>query len=81
MTSETDKTMTPDEEYAFYSQPEHQTPQGPPTRRRKSTRLSAAVPVRLPEEVLAEIRERAADDDRSVSSWIRRAIEHELHAS
>jgi hypothetical protein len=71
--------MTPDEENTFYAQPENQVPQGPPIRRRKTTKLSAAIPVRLPEDVLAEIRERAADDDRSVSSWIRRAIDHELH--
>jgi hypothetical protein len=32
--------MTPDEEYAFYAQPENQEPQGP-ARRRDSTRLSA----------------------------------------
>jgi hypothetical protein len=36
------------------------------------------VPVRFPETLLAEVRERAAADDRSVSNWIRRAVEHEL---
>jgi hypothetical protein len=34
--------------------------------------------VRFPEEFLSEIRNRAAADDRSVSNWIRRAVEHEL---
>ena len=29
-------------------------------------------------EMLDEVRRRAAADDRSVSSWVRRAIEHEL---
>jgi predicted HicB family RNase H-like nuclease len=36
------------------------------------------VPVRFPPEVLGEVRRRADADDRSVSSWIRRAVEHEL---
>jgi predicted HicB family RNase H-like nuclease len=36
-------------------------------------------PVRLPPELVDEIRQRAEADDRSVSSWIRRAVEHELH--
>jgi hypothetical protein len=31
------------------------------------------VPVRFPADVLED------DDGRSVSSWIRRAVEHELH--
>jgi hypothetical protein len=39
------------------------------------------VPVRLSPELLDQIRERAEADDRSVSSWIRRALEHELQHS
>ncbi len=70
------KKMTAEEERAFYSEPANQTPTGPPVRRRH--RLSEPVPVRFPETLLAEVRERAAADDRSVSSWIRRAVEHEL---
>jgi predicted HicB family RNase H-like nuclease len=68
--------MTPDEEYAFYARPENQQPLGPPRRR---AGLSATVPVRFAPERLEEIRQRAAAEDRSVSSWIRRAVEHELH--
>ncbi|MHB1975264.1 MAG: YlcI/YnfO family protein [Acidimicrobiales bacterium] len=68
--------MTPDEEYDFYAQPENQELQGPPRRRR--ARLSDAIPVRFPPELVEEIRRRATEDDRSVSSWIRRAVEHEL---
>lgn len=68
--------MTPDEEHDFYAQPENQEPQGPPLRRR--ARLSDAIPVRFPPELVEEIRRRATADDRSVSSWIRRAVEHEL---
>lgn len=70
--------MTPDEEHEFYSQPESQAPQGPPRRRR--SRLTAMVPVRFSPELLEEIRRRADADDRSVSSWIRRAAERELHS-
>lgn len=72
----TDNRMTPDEEYDFYARPENQETQGPP--RRRTVRLTAPIPVRFPPELLEEIRRRAADDDRSVSSWIRRAVEHEL---
>jgi hypothetical protein len=67
--------MSPDEEYDFYAQ----EPQGPPSRR--ASRLSSMVPVRFPPEVLDEIRRRAEAEDRSVSSWIRRAVEHELRDS
>lgn len=74
----TAKKMTPDEEYDFYAQPENQEPQGPARRRSKLTEL---VPVRFPPETLAEVRRRAGEDDRSVSSWIRRAVEHELEQS
>ena len=70
----TEPQMTPDEEHEDYARPENQEPQGPPRRRR----LREAIPVRLPPELVEEIRRRAAADDRSVSSWIRRAVEHEL---
>ncbi len=69
--------MTPDEEYEFYADPGNQEPQGPP--RRRKSRLTAPVPVRFPPEVLQKVKERADADDRSVSSWIRRAVEHELN--
>ena len=68
--------MTPEQEHAFYADPDNQTPQGPPVRRK--ARLGAPVPVRFPDELLREVRDRAAADDRSVSNWIRRAVEHEL---
>jgi hypothetical protein len=72
----TKPTITPDEEYRYYARPENQVPQGPV--RRRTSRLSEAIPVRFPPELVDEIRRRASDDDRSVSSWIRRAVEHEL---
>jgi predicted HicB family RNase H-like nuclease len=74
-----DEPKTAQEEYDFYADPANQAPQGPPVRRR--SRLSDPVPVRLPLDVLEEVRQRAQADDRSVSSWVRRAVEHELHRS
>jgi hypothetical protein len=68
--------MSPEEEHAFYADPANQVPAGPAVRRRP--RLSEPVPVRFPDELLNRVRERADADDRSVSSWIRRAVEHEL---
>lgn len=65
--------MTPGEEYQFYARPENQEPQGP-----GRGRLTATVPVRFTPELLEQVRAAAAADDRSVSSWIRRAVEHEL---
>ena len=65
--------MTPDEEYELYARPENQQPQGPARRR-----LTATVPVRFPADLLEQVRAAAAAEDRSVSSWIRRAVEHEL---
>ena len=65
--------MTPDEEFEFYARPENQQPQGPGRRR-----LTATVPVRFPADLLERVRAAAAAEDRSVSSWIRRAVESEL---
>jgi hypothetical protein len=75
MTSE----MTPDEEYEFYADSANQEPAGPP--RRRAARLTTPIPVRFPADVLDEVKRRADADDRSVSSWIRRAVEHELGRS
>jgi hypothetical protein len=72
----TDTPMTPKEEHDFYAQPENQEPQGSPIRRK--SRLSAMVPVRLSPELLDQVRQRAEADDWSATSWIRRAVEHEL---
>jgi predicted transcriptional regulator len=40
--------------------------------------MSAPVPVRFPADLLEEVKRAAEADDRSVSAWIRRAVEHEL---
>jgi hypothetical protein len=71
--------MTPKEENAFFADPDNHVPQGPPVRRK--SKLGQPVPVRFPDELLREVRDRAAADDRSVSNWIRRAVEHELARS
>ena len=72
----TNKKMTRQEERDFYADPENQTPQGPA--RRRNSKLTELVPVRFPPDTLAKIRDAADADDRSVSAWIRRAVDHEL---
>ncbi len=72
----TDKKMTRAEERDFYAEPENQEPQG--SARRRKARLTELVPVRFPPETLERVRSAADADDRSVSSWIRRAVEREL---
>ena len=78
-TDNSPKQMTPEQEYAFYADQRNQEPQGPPRRRKRP--LSTPVPVRFPAELLEEVRRAAEADDRSVSAWIRRAVEHELSRS
>ena len=68
--------MTPAEEYEFYSRPENQTPQGPP--RRRTSTLSDPVAVRISPQVLEQIKDAAAAEDRSVSSWVPRAVDNAL---
>jgi hypothetical protein len=48
------------------------------TGRQRTQTLSQMVPVRFDPDVLAEVRRRAIDDERSVSAWIRRAVDREL---
>jgi hypothetical protein len=72
----TTKKMTRQEEHDFYADPDNQTPQGPA--RRRNSKLTELVPVRFPPETLAKIRDAADADDRSVSAWIRRAVDREL---
>jgi predicted HicB family RNase H-like nuclease len=72
----TTKKMTRQQEHDFYADPENQTPQGPA--RRRKPKLTELVPVRFPPDTLERVRLAADADDRSVSSWIRRAVDHEL---
>ncbi len=69
--------MTTQDEYDFYADPANQEPRGPARRRRAN--LSELVPVRFDKDTIDKVKELAAADDRSVSSWIRRAVEHELN--
>ena len=73
-----DPEMTPEEEHEFYARPENQEPQGPA--RRRGQRMTAPVPVRFRPEMLERVKAAAAADDRSVSSWIRRAVDRTLQA-
>lgn len=74
----TKPAMPPDDEFEFYADPENQTPEGPGRRRRG--RLTEVVPVRFEPDTLEAVRRRAEAEDRSVSNWIRRAVDHELSA-
>ena len=73
-----DTTMPSDDGHEFYGRPENQIPQGPPRRRREP--MTDPAPVRFPPDVLEQVKAAAAADDRSVSSWIRRAITRSLQA-
>ncbi|CAN5862631.1 hypothetical protein BH24ACT15_BH24ACT15_30180 [soil metagenome] len=68
--------MTRQQQRDFYADPDNHAPQGPA--RRRNAKLTELVPVRFPPETLEKIRDAADSDDRSVSSWIRRAVDHEL---
>lgn len=70
------KKMTKEQE--LYADPTNQVPQGPA--RRRKPRLTELVPVRFPPETLEKVKSAADADDRSVSSWIRRAVERELQS-
>ena len=70
------KKMTRAQEQEFYADPANQEPQGPA--RRRKAKLTELVPVRFPPDTLERVRTAADADDRSVSAWIRRAVEHEL---
>jgi predicted HicB family RNase H-like nuclease len=71
--------LTPEQEHDYSAETDNQRAQGPP--RRRQSRLSERVPVRFTPELLDKIRRRAEADDRSLSSWIRRAAEHQLSNS
>lgn len=72
------KKMTKEQEHESYADPTNQVPQG--LARRRRPRLTELVPVRFPPETLEKVKSAADADDRSVSSWIRRAVEHELQS-
>lgn len=69
--------MTPEEENEYYSDPENRRLTGTPVRRRRPP-LGTPVPARFPDDLLDAIREQAAEDDRSLSSWLREAAREKL---
>ena len=64
--------VTPDEEFDFYARSENQQPLGAPRRHKART---APILVRVPPELLEGVKRAADADDRSVSWWIRSAVE------
>ncbi len=79
MSADRTPEMTADQEHEFYADPANQEPQGPARRRKRP--MSTPVPVRFPADLLEDVKRAAEADDRSVSAWIRRAVEHELSRS
>jgi hypothetical protein len=71
-------TMPNDESmYEYYADPDNRVPTGP-ARRRASQPLTTHVPIRFSPEVVAEVKQLADNDHKSVSSWIRDAVEGEI---
>lgn len=71
--------MMPDDEslYEFYADPDNRVPAGP-SRRRASKPLTTHVPIRFSPEVIAEVKQLADADRKTVSSWIRDVVEAEV---
>lgn len=65
--------------YEYYADPENRVPSGP-GRRRASKPLTTHVPIRFSPEVIAQVKQLADMDRKTVSSWIRDAVEVELSA-
>jgi len=64
---------------AYYEDPEHRQVTGP--RRKRSgamPRLTTHVPIRFSSTVIERVKDLAADDGKTVSSWIRDVIEQEV---
>lgn len=69
--------MTDDAMYQHYADPKNRVPAGP-GRRRASKPLTTHVPIRFSPEVIAEVKQLADLDRKSVSSWIRNVVEAEV---
>lgn len=64
---------------AYYEDPENRRLTGPSRRRsRQPRRLTTHVPVRFSAAIIERVKELAADDGKTVSSWIRDVIEREV---
>jgi hypothetical protein len=69
--------MNDEEAAAYYEDDEHQEPAGP-GRHRSRRGLSTYVPIRFRPEVISRVRILASRDGKTVSSWIRDLVEHEI---
>jgi predicted DNA binding CopG/RHH family protein len=64
---------------AYYELAENQEPAGPGRKRSmQSRRLTTHVPIRFSSAVIERVKELAAEDGKTVSSWIRDVIEREV---
>lgn len=64
---------------AFYDVPENRRLTGPGRRRpTQAARLTSHVPIRFSAAVIERVKELAADDGKTVSSWIRDVIDREV---
>jgi len=64
---------------AYYEQPENLEPAGPGRRRSgPARRLTTHVPVRFSAAVIERVKELAADEGKTVSSWIRDVVDQEV---
>lgn len=72
--------MTEDNAAAeYYNKPENRQPAGPPRRRAAgSRRLDSHVPIRFSVATISRVKEVAAEDGKTVSSWIREVVEREI---
>ncbi len=70
--------MSDEEAAEYYRQPDHQEPSSAPARRRSTPGLSEHVPIRFRPDVIANVRILAANDQKTVSTWIRDVVEREV---
>jgi len=64
---------------AYYEDPEHRQVTGPGRKRSGvMPRLTTHVPIRFSSVVVERVKDLAADDGKTVSSWIRDVIEQEV---
>jgi len=64
-----------DEAYAYYADPKNQVPAGPG---RSRTAKSTHVPIRFTPEMIADVKQLAEEDRKTVSSWVRDVVGAEL---
>jgi hypothetical protein len=64
-----------DEAYEYYADPKNRVPAGPG---RSRTAKSTHVPIRFTPEMIADVKQLAEKDRKTVSSWIRDVVEEEV---